>query len=154
LSIDNFPLIGLWGKRFLVFNFALMNIKIKFKGTYLGLLWTAVEPLLLFVLLYVVFTGMRARLAFSTAIQINPDIMLIDEILSVGDYTFRQKSYEVFYSFRKNKKTILYVSHNLESLPKLCDRVLLLHHGKMVMLGDPKEVIEKYKEIASKERFF
>ena len=96
-------------------------------------------------------SGMRARLAFSTAIQINPDIMLIDEILSVGDHAFRMKSYKLFYSFRKNKKTILYVSHNLESLSKLCDRVLFLHHGKNVMLGNPKEVIEKYKEVTSKK---
>ena len=96
-------------------------------------------------------SGMRARLAFSTAIQINPDIMLIDEILSVGDHAFRMKSYKLFYSFRKNKKTILYVSHNLEALSKLCDRVLFLHHGKNVMLGNPKEVIEKYKEVTSKK---
>ena len=96
-------------------------------------------------------SGMKARLAFSTAIQINSDILLVDEILSVGDYAFRQKSYEAFYSFKKNKKTILYVSHNLEAMVKLCDRVLLLHHGKMIALGDPKEVIEKYKEITRKD---
>ncbi|MDH3203054.1 MAG: ABC transporter ATP-binding protein [Nitrosopumilus sp.] len=96
-------------------------------------------------------SGMRARLAFATAIQINPDILLVDEILSVGDYSFRKKSYAAFYAFKKNKKTILYVSHNLDAMAKLCDRILLLRHGKMIMLGNPKEVIEKHKEIIGDE---
>jgi ABC-2 type transport system ATP-binding protein/lipopolysaccharide transport system ATP-binding protein len=92
-------------------------------------------------------TGMRARLAFSTALQTNPDILLVDEMLSVGDLAFREKSFTEFLKFKENKKTILFASHNLTSVSKICDRVLLLHHGKMIMVGKPTEVISKYKEL-------
>jgi len=94
-------------------------------------------------------TGMRTRLAFSTAIQMDPDIFLVDEILSVGDWHFREKSYEAFLSFKKNKKTILYATHNLDKLSELSDRVLLLHEGKMILIGKPDEVLKKYREIKS-----
>jgi len=94
-------------------------------------------------------SGMRARLAFATAMQIDPDILLVDEILAVGDKDFRKKSYESFLSFKKNKKTILHATHNLEKIPELSDRVLLLDKGKNVMLGKPDEVIKKYQEIKS-----
>jgi len=92
-------------------------------------------------------TGMKMKLAFSTALQLDPDIILMDEALSVGDQSFRQKSFESFKSFRKRGKTILYTTHILESIVNFSDRVLLLDQGKMIMLGDPKEVIEKYKEL-------
>jgi ubiquinone/menaquinone biosynthesis C-methylase UbiE len=92
-------------------------------------------------------SGMRTRLAFSVALQIDPDILLVDEILSVGDISFRQKSYDAFLSFKKSGKTILYTTHNLDVLPKICDRVMLIHHGKLIMIGKPAEVIYKYKEI-------
>jgi len=91
--------------------------------------------------------GMRARLAFSTAMQINPDILLVDEIMSVGDKNFRKKSYETFLSFKKNQKTIVHVTHNLERLVEFSDRILLLHKGEMVMIGQPQEVINRYNEI-------
>jgi len=94
-------------------------------------------------------TGMRSRLAFSISLQIQSEILLLDEVLSVGDRLFQEKSYEAFLSFRKNKKTILHVTHNLRSLPKYTDRVLLLHHGEMVTIGNPDEVIRKYSEIKS-----
>jgi len=94
-------------------------------------------------------SGMRARLAFATAMQINPDILLVDEILSVGDKDFRKKSYESFLSFKKDKKTILHATHSLEKIPELSDRVLLLDKGKNVMIGKPEEVIKKYQEIKS-----
>jgi len=92
-------------------------------------------------------SGMRARLAFSTAIQIDPDILLVDEILSVGDMKFAQKSYETFLSLKKNKKTILHTSHNLKRVLEFSDRVLLLDKGKIVMIGEPKEAITKYEQI-------
>ena len=92
-------------------------------------------------------TGMRARLGFSTALQVNPDILLVDEILSVGDAVFRKKSFDAFLNFKKNKKTILYATHNLSNLKELCDRVLLIHHGKLVTIGKPDDVIKKYQEI-------
>jgi len=89
-------------------------------------------------------SGMRARLAFSTAMQIDPDILLVDEILSVGDKDFQKKSYETFLQFKKNKRTILHATHNLSKLSEYSDRVLLLDKGRVVMIGEPTEVIEKY----------
>ena len=97
-------------------------------------------------------TGMRARLAFATALQINPEILLVDEILSVGDMAFREKSYKAFLSFKESGKTILYSTHNLNILPKLCDRVLLIHNGKMIMIGKSEQVIEKYKEMSKVQK--
>jgi len=92
-------------------------------------------------------TGMRARLAFSIAMQIDPDVLLVDEILSVGDRNFRQKSYEVFLNFKKKNKTILHSTHNLDNLSEFSDRILLLDKGKMILIGKPDEVIEKYKTL-------
>ena len=94
-------------------------------------------------------SGMRARLAFSTAMQIESDILLVDEVLSVGDLPFREKSFDSFLSFKKEGKTILYTSHNLIMLEKLCDRVLLLSKGSAIMIGSPVEVIIKYREMVS-----
>lgn len=91
-------------------------------------------------------SGMQARLGFTTAMQIDPDILLVDEILSVGDKNFRKKSLETFLSFKKRKKTILYATHNLEKLIDFSDIVLLLDKGKNVMIGTPAEVIKKYRE--------
>ncbi len=92
-------------------------------------------------------TGMKARLAFATAMQIDPDILLVDEVLAVGDKDFQKKSYETFLSFRKNKKTILHATHNLDKLSKFSDRVLLLDKGKIVIIGNPDEVIRKYHDV-------
>ena len=96
-------------------------------------------------------TGMKARLAFSTALQIDPDILLVDEILAVGDVAFIQKSFKEFLSFKKKKKTILYASHSIGMMPEICDRILLMDHAKMIMLDEPNLVIEKYKEIVAKK---
>jgi len=92
-------------------------------------------------------SGMRARLAFTTALQIDPDILLVDEILSVGDKEFSKKSFEAFLSFKKNKKTILYATHDLSTLEQFSDKVILIHKGKMIMIGKPVQVLEKYKQI-------
>lgn len=97
-------------------------------------------------------SGMRVRLAFSSAVQIDPDILLIDEILSVGDLAFREKSFKTFLSLKKKGRTILYSTHNLATLPKLCDRVLLINRGKAIHIGSPNEVIEKYKELVKQKR--
>jgi len=93
-------------------------------------------------------TGMLARLAFSTVLQINPDIFLLDEILSVGDIKFREKTSKVFQSFKENGKTVLYTTHNVDTLPEICDRVLLIQKGKKIMIGNPEEVVKKYREIS------
>ena len=92
-------------------------------------------------------TGMRARLAFSTAIQMDPDILLVDEILAVGDIGFRKKSFEKFLSFKEAGKTILFTAHNMEAITQVADRVLLLNKGKVEMIGKPDLAIKKYKEI-------
>jgi len=96
-------------------------------------------------------SGMKARLAFSTAVQIDPEILLVDEILSVGDLAFRKKSYKMFLSLKEKGRTILYSTHNLSTLPQLCDRVLLLHNGKMINIGPPNEIIEQYKELVKQK---
>jgi len=92
-------------------------------------------------------SGMRAKRAFAIAMQVNPEILLVDEILSVGDRNFRKKSIETFLSFKNNGRTILLASHNLETLSTFCDRVLVLQKGKMVIVGNPEEAIAKYKTI-------
>jgi len=92
---------------------------------------------------------MKARLAFATAMQIDPDILLVDEILSVGDKNFREKSYESFLSFKKRKKTIIHATHNLTKLSEFSDRVLLIDKGKVVLIGNPDEVVKKYMGMKS-----
>jgi len=94
-------------------------------------------------------SGMRARLAFATAMQIDPDIYLIDEILAVGDWAFKMKSNKSLHSLKKRKKTVLLATHNLDQLPELADNVMLLHKGRLDTIGKPEEVIKKYKEIKS-----
>jgi len=93
--------------------------------------------------------GMRARLGFSTALQINPDILLVDEILAVGDAVFREKSFEAFLSFKKNQKTIVYATHNMKMISELSDRIILLHDGKIKKMGKPNDVIPIYNEIVT-----
>jgi len=92
-------------------------------------------------------TGMYARLAFSTAIQVEPDVLLVDEILSVGDISFRQKSYEEFTKFKNNNRTILFVSHNIDAIRELCDRVIVIEKGKIVFDGDTEQAIKYYRNI-------
>ena len=92
-------------------------------------------------------TGMLMRLAFSTALFVEPDIVLVDEVLSVGDYTFQQKSFNEFLKMRKSGKSIVFVSHNLDQIEKLCDRVILIDNGRIASSGDPKKVIETYLKL-------
>jgi len=95
-------------------------------------------------------SGMRARLGFSTALELKPDILLVDEILSVGDLAFSKKSYNEFLKFKKNNKTILFTSHNLNAIADLSDRVLLLENGSIIASGPPEQVIPKYEELIKK----
>lgn len=92
-------------------------------------------------------SGMFVRLAFAVAINIDPEILIVDEALSVGDVFFQAKCYKKFEEFKKNGKTILFVSHELGSISKYCDRVILLNTGKIVSDGDSKKVIDVYKKI-------
>lgn len=94
-------------------------------------------------------TGMNARLAFSTAIQVDPDIILVDEVLSVGDISFQEKSFNTFMEFKKKGKTIVFVSHSIQQIEKLCDNVLWIHDGIIQSYGKPEIVLNKYKEFVA-----
>ena len=92
-------------------------------------------------------SGMFVRLAFAVAINIDPEILIVDEALSVGDVFFQAKCYHKFTEFKNAGKTILFVSHDLGSIAKYCDRVILLNKGIKLAEGDPKEVIDLYKQV-------
>lgn len=92
-------------------------------------------------------SGMFVRLAFAVAINIEPEILIVDEALSVGDVFFQAKCYHKFEEFKKMGKTILFVSHDLSSISKYCDRVVLLHKGIKLGEGSPKEMIDAYKRV-------
>ncbi len=94
-------------------------------------------------------SGMHARLGFAVAAHLNPDILLIDEGLSVGDEAFQYKCQERMQQFRSSGKTIVFVSHNLRAVTSLCDRVCLLVHGKVVQVGDANVVIPWYQELVA-----
>jgi ABC-type polysaccharide/polyol phosphate transport system ATPase subunit len=89
-------------------------------------------------------SGMHMRLAFAVATEVDPDILIIDEILAVGDASFQEKCFARIRSFRESGKTILFVSHNMQQIASKCDRAILLEHGIMLECGDPREVVERY----------
>ena len=97
-------------------------------------------------------SGMFVRLAFAVAINIEPEILIVDEALSVGDVFFQAKCYHKFDEFKKMGKTILFVSHDLSSIAKYCDRVILLNRGVKLSEGSPKEMIDAYKQEADIHR--
>jgi ABC-type polysaccharide/polyol phosphate transport system ATPase subunit len=90
-------------------------------------------------------TGMYMRLAFSVATEIDPEILLIDEILAVGDAPFRQKCFDRLQAFRKAGKTIVFVTHSMEQVATHCDRAILIERGSIVAAGLPREVISIYE---------
>lgn len=92
-------------------------------------------------------SGMFVRLAFAVAINIDPEILIVDEALSVGDVFFQAKCYKKFEEFKKLGKTILLVSHSLSSINKYCDRVILLNHGQKFDEGKPADMIDLYKKL-------
>ncbi|MBR4667231.1 MAG: ABC transporter ATP-binding protein [Butyrivibrio sp.] len=92
-------------------------------------------------------SGMFVRLAFAVAINIDPEILIVDEALSVGDVFFQAKCYHKFEEFKKQGKTILFVSHDLSSISKYCDRAVLLNQGVLLGEGTPKEMIDIYKQV-------
>ncbi|MBO6215783.1 MAG: ABC transporter ATP-binding protein [Lachnospiraceae bacterium] len=95
-------------------------------------------------------SGMFVRLAFAVAINIDPEILIVDEALSVGDVFFQAKCYKKFEDFKKMGKTILFVSHDLSSISHYCDRVVLLDGGHMLSEGTPKEMIDLYKRVLAR----
>lgn len=92
-------------------------------------------------------SGMFVRLAFAVAINIDPEILIVDEALSVGDVFFQVKCYKKFEEFKKMGKTILIVSHDLSSISKYCDRVILLNKGHKLAEGKPKQIVDMYKKL-------
>ena len=92
-------------------------------------------------------SGMFVRLAFAVAINIEPEVLIVDEALSVGDVFFQAKCYHKFEEFKKMGKTIVFVSHDLSSISKYCDRVVLLNQGVKLGEGAPKEMIDRYKQV-------
>jgi ABC-type polysaccharide/polyol phosphate transport system ATPase subunit len=96
-------------------------------------------------------SGMYMRLAFSVATEIDPEILVIDEILAVGDTPFKQKCFERIQNFRDAGKTILLVTHDMLQIEKYCDRAVLLEKGLVMAEGDPHDVIEVYKTLWTPE---
>lgn len=95
-------------------------------------------------------SGMRAKLGFSIATQIEPDILIIDEVLGVGDEAFKQKSTKKMQEMIRNGKTVIIVSHNLKQVENLTDRVIWLHKGEIKEMGDSKLICGRYREYMSK----
>jgi lipopolysaccharide transport system ATP-binding protein len=95
-------------------------------------------------------SGMYVRLAFSVATSVDPDVLVIDEALSVGDGEFARKSFDRIIALKKNGVTILFCSHALYQLEAFCDRVLWLEHGNQVMLDKPQRVLQKYTEFLAR----
>jgi len=96
-------------------------------------------------------TGMVARLAFSTAMEVDPDILLVDEVLSVGDISFQEKSFKAFMDFKRQGKTIVFVTHSLQQVKDHCDRALWIHKGKIQSIGDAREVAETYEKFVAEK---
>jgi len=89
-------------------------------------------------------SGMVMRLAFSIASMVNPDILIVDEILAVGDAAFQEKSYARMTEMMSHGTTVLLVSHNIDQIRRLCDRVIWLDHGNVVAIGDTNELCDRY----------
>jgi ABC-type polysaccharide/polyol phosphate transport system ATPase subunit len=92
-------------------------------------------------------TGMHVRLAFSVMIQVPADILLVDEILAVGDAAFQQKCFDTFFRMREEGKTVLFVTHDMAAVQRFCHRALLLERGQVVAIGDPDEVADRYLQL-------
>ncbi|MBU3891558.1 ABC transporter ATP-binding protein [Serratia rhizosphaerae] len=91
-------------------------------------------------------SGMLAKLGFSVITQVDPDILIIDEVLAVGDIAFQKKCLETINEFKKKGVTILFVSHNLEDVEKICDKVIWIENHKMKNMGEAHSVISQYRE--------
>ena len=92
-------------------------------------------------------SGMHVRLAFSVAVQVDADILMVDEVLAVGDAAFQQKCYDVFNDLRDKGRTIVFVTHDMGALQRFCHRALLLERGNPVCIGAPHEIASRYLEI-------
>jgi ABC-2 type transport system ATP-binding protein len=89
-------------------------------------------------------SGMQVRLAFSMAIRSEADILLIDEVLAVGDASFQRKCFEYFKDLKANRKTVIFVTHDMSAVREFCDRAMLINNSENVLIGDPQEVAKEY----------
>lgn len=95
-------------------------------------------------------SGMYMRLGFSVAININPEILLVDEILAVGDLAFQKKCLDKMHEFHSKGVTTVFISHSMDTVSNLCDKVILLNKGKVVGVGSPGQIIQKYQNLLFK----
>jgi ABC-type polysaccharide/polyol phosphate transport system ATPase subunit len=92
-------------------------------------------------------SGMLVRLAFATSIEVDAEILLIDEVLAVGDAAFQQKCFEQFYRLKREGRTIVFVSHDMYSVERFCNRAMLMEHGRMVQIGEPRAIGRAYHKL-------
>jgi ABC-type polysaccharide/polyol phosphate transport system ATPase subunit len=92
-------------------------------------------------------SGMHARLGFALAVNLNPDVLLVDEVLAVGDEPFQKKCKEQIEKFRAQGKTIIFVSHSPEDVKNICDRACVLEHGQLMFVGKAEDAIERYHQL-------
>jgi ABC-type polysaccharide/polyol phosphate transport system ATPase subunit/glycosyltransferase involved in cell wall biosynthesis len=93
-------------------------------------------------------SGMKVRLAFAIMVEVDGDVMMIDEVLAVGDSAFQRKSREIFQNYKDRSKTVILVSHQMTAVQELCDRAMLLEGGRIERIGDPEECARRYSELA------
>jgi ABC-type polysaccharide/polyol phosphate transport system ATPase subunit len=91
-------------------------------------------------------SGMYVRLAFATAVQVDADILLIDEVLAVGDAAFQQKCFDEFTRLQREGRTILFVTHDMASVERFCDRAMLIEHGRIIDIGGPESIARQYNQ--------
>jgi len=94
-------------------------------------------------------SGMLMRLAFATSVLVDPDILIIDEVLAVGDTRFQKKCAETILSFKKRGKAIIFVSHNMNTIQEYADRAMFLNNGKAEKIGSPADAIAAYGDFCS-----
>jgi ABC-type polysaccharide/polyol phosphate transport system ATPase subunit len=92
-------------------------------------------------------SGMSVRLGFAVAIQVDADVLLVDEVLAVGDISFQQKCFDEFYRLKAEGRTIVFVTHDMSSVRRFCDRAMLLERGDLIDIGDPEAIASKYAEV-------
>ena len=96
-------------------------------------------------------SGMQMRLAFSTAVQVDPDVLILDEVFAVGDLNFQKKCFNAILDFKKRGKSIIFVSHDMAPIQDFCDRAMFLNCGRVGMIGTPDEAIASYVDFLGKQ---